>query len=87
MCLEEIPGAMVDANLLCAACAADEDKRAAAQRLDTVMVLSQGVPSTVGSGRQTLDRKVHAILHATRLTHPSWKQAVAGLNSTASWTG
>ena len=57
------------------------------EELRQVLALKQGSPAAVGSGRSSLRRKVHAVLHATRLSSPSWVAAVSCLNRTFSWTG
>ncbi len=57
------------------------------RRLQPRLRLVQGAPVGVGSGRGSLSRKLHALVHATRLTTSSWEDAVATMNSTFSWTG
>ena len=46
------------------------DLQTIAARLETLLHLSQGVPTAVGSGHQSLRRKVHAVAHSTRLSAP-----------------
>jgi len=75
-----------DINSLCCHEVSNDAKHAATERLHAVLCQRQYGICTVGSGKQSLIRKVHAICHATRLSSPSWKDAVSVLNSTASWT-
>ena len=49
--------------------------------------LVQGSPTAVGSGKSSLRRKAHALLHATRLVTDSWQSAIRLMNSTLSFTG
>ena len=51
------------------------------------LMLVQGVPTAVGSGKSSLARKVHAVVHSTRITSSSWRETVHIMNSTFSWTG
>lgn len=79
--------AMHHANRLCDSTLGLGDRRTAASRLDTLLALSQGVPTAVGSGRQSLRRKVHAVVHSVRLSSSSWRAAAKILSSCVSWTG
>lgn len=79
--------AMRDANRLCRPGVPEGERRIIAQRLSDLLHLSQGVPTAVGSGRQSLRRKVHAVAHAVRLSCSSWRGVADMLSSTMSWTG
>ena len=67
---------------------ADEETLAeASATLKQKLRIVQGSPTAVGSGKSSLRRKVHALLHAARLVSDSWQSAVALMNSTVSFTG
>jgi hypothetical protein len=57
------------------------------EELSTLLALCQGVPTAVGSGKSSLRRKVHAVIHSQRLVSGSWREAIALHNSSFSWCG
>ena len=59
---------------------------AIAARLASHLSLMQGTPTAVGAGRASLEYKVHALAHSTRLSAPNWKWTCKMLNGTISWT-
>ena len=65
----------------------DNTKKAAAAELEEMLAMVQGVPSGVGSGRQSCVRKAHSLIHSNRLRCPSWKGTAALVNSTAVFCG
>ena len=79
--------AMDDANVLCNQNMAPEARKAAADRLSSKLGIILGVPTAVGSGRSSLIRKIHAVVHSTRLVSTSWRMAARLMCSTFSWTG
>ncbi|CAK0855285.1 unnamed protein product [Prorocentrum cordatum] len=56
-------------------------------RLASALKLRAGVPVGVGSGKSSLRRKMHALVHGCRLTSSSWKGAARLITSTFAWTG
>ena len=84
--MRSVVDAMRDANVLCSD-VDDETKKQAAGRLAPLLHLSQGVPTAVGAGRQSLRQKIHAAAHSVRLHTKTWKDAASLLNATLSWTG
>ena len=79
--------ALKDAHRLCLPNLERDEKAEIQRRLREMLVLSQGVPTAVGSGRQSLNRKMHAVTHATRLVNMSWKNTVGMINAHVGWTG
>lgn len=57
------------------------------QQLSPRLILVQAVPVGLGSGRCSLRYKMHALMHATRLTASSWPVVKDLLNGTHTWTG
>ena len=51
------------------------------------LLLTQGVPTALGSGRCSLRHKMAAVTHSCRLQLSSWKDSVRWINSTFCWTG
>ena len=71
-------------------CEQDVDGAVAAQtqsKLEALLQLEQGVPVALGSGRQALPYKVHALAHSSRLTSESWSAAAEHINATFTWVG
>jgi hypothetical protein len=62
------------------------EQREAALALAAKVHCAAAVPAAVGSGRSSLPRKVHALLHSARHTAPTWQSAVDFLNDTFTWT-
>jgi len=65
----------------------EDEKKLIAERLRSALLLTQGAPCAVGAGRQSLARKVHAVVHSTRMYSSSWRAAVSLMNGTFTWTG
>ena len=57
------------------------------QRLDARLRMMKGVPTAVGSGKRSLRRIAHSLVHSVRLEASSWPAACDLLNSTVSFTG
>ena len=55
--------------------------------MEVTLNLLQAAPAAVGSGRQSLHRKVHAVAHATRLTCKTWLDTVKLMNGCLTYTG
>eukprot|EP00974_Lingulodinium_polyedra_P022383 2159928-Lingulodinium_polyedra.AAC.1 len=90
MCVGDLPKACADARVLIAAGAADAvpgELHECARRLSSWLVMQQGVPTAVGSGRGSARRKLHAVVHSQRLESAGWPSAAKLLNSTVTWTG
>jgi hypothetical protein len=65
----------------------EDEKKLITERLRSALLLTQGAPCAVGAGRQSLARKVHAVVHSTRMYASSWRAAVSLMNGTFTWTG
>ena len=85
--VKDLVDAMVMADKLCEPTTTSEEKSVIVAKLEPLLAVSQGVPTAVGSGRQALHNKVHAVAHSVRLVSPSWQAAAALLNTTMTWTG
>lgn len=72
---------------LCHAARDREKEREAMSALAPQLQLQQGVPTGVGSGRASLQHKVHALAHAERLRQVSWQRVAQAFNSTITFTG
>ena len=55
--------------------------------LSRLLVLRQGVPTAVGSGKMSLRHKMSAVTHSCRLQLNSWSETAAWITQTFSWTG
>lgn len=51
------------------------------------MQIWQGVPTAVGSGQQSLRRKVQAVAHSLRLSSPSWAATAQLMRNFCTFTG
>ena len=51
------------------------------------LVMTEGVPCGVGSGKASLRHKLHALMHSHRLISSSWDEAIQLVASTCTWTG
>ena len=60
----------------------EEERKRIAKELAPMLQWVTGVPTGVGSGRQSVGRKAHALVHSTRLFCSSWKEAAAVTNRT-----
>ena len=56
-------------------------------QLQGALSITQGVPTAVGSGRQSLRRKMHAVCHSIRMTSPSWEATAALMGTFSTFTG
>ena len=78
---------MAEALVSCPANAAFDAQEK--QLIDTLAPLLQwhpACPVAQGSGRASLEHKLHALIHKERLQSCSWSDAASLLNSTVSWT-
>lgn len=85
--LDELVGLMAAANRLCAPGVSATEERVLMHKLEAFVSMSQGVPTAVGSGQQSLRRKVQAAAHSLRLTCPSWAATAQLIGSFCTFTG
>lgn len=72
---------------LCRPSVSADMERIAVCTLTPLLLLQQGVPTAVGSGRASLQHKMHALVHAERLRQKSWGDTITAINATLTFTG
>ena len=82
----EVVGSFRDANRMCQHDVDEHTKDEIRLKLRISMVMKQGTPAALGSGRAGLTHTIHALIYSTRLTSPDWKGAVKKVNSSLTWT-
>ena len=63
------------------------NEKESAKKLSGILIMRQGCPVGVGSGRKGLRHKMHACMHAERLLACSWKSAGHLINCTITFVG
>ena len=87
MASEDLLPAFDAARALCDSATEVGVSRAHARFLEPLLRLVQGAPVGVGSGKASVRRKVHAVVHSERLQSVSWPAAVKMVNHNMTWTG
>ena len=75
------------ANKLGGTCITDEEELQIQTDLRSILLLEQGTPVAVGSGRSSLKYKIHACTHSVKLTSHSWRRACEQMTRTCTWVG
>ena len=75
------------ANKLGGTCITDEEELQIQTDLRSILLLEQGTPVAVGSGRSSLKYKIHACTHSVKLASRSWRRACEQMTRTCTWVG
>ena len=65
----------------------EEEEQTIQKELTAALLLEQGIPVAVGSGKSALKYKLRATSHSVKLTSRTWKRTAQQLRNTATWVG